>query len=29
VDRLKSLQKDPKTDPSVRKRADWGIQQLT
>jgi HEAT repeat protein len=29
VDRLKRLQKDPKTDPSVRKRADWGIQQLT
>jgi HEAT repeat protein len=29
VDRLKRLQQDPKTDPSVRKRADWGIQQLT
>ncbi|HKW74323.1 MAG TPA: zf-HC2 domain-containing protein [Terriglobales bacterium] len=29
VDRLKRLQQDPRTDPSVRKRADWGIQQLS
>lgn len=26
---LKQLQSDPKIDPTVRKRADWGIQQLS
>ncbi|HZI55214.1 MAG TPA: zf-HC2 domain-containing protein [Verrucomicrobiae bacterium] len=26
---LKRFQQDPKLDPSVRKRADWGIQQLS
>jgi hypothetical protein len=26
---LKQFQSDPKVDPTVRKRADWGIQQLS
>jgi hypothetical protein len=29
VPQLKQFQADPKTDPTVRKRADWGIQQLS
>lgn len=29
VDRFKRLQHDPKLDPTVRKRVDWGIQQLS
>ncbi|HEX2330016.1 MAG TPA: HEAT repeat domain-containing protein [Candidatus Angelobacter sp.] len=29
VDQLKRLQQDPALDPSVKKRADWGIQQLS
>lgn len=28
VTQLKKLQQDPKVDPTVRKRVDWGIQQL-
>jgi anti-sigma factor RsiW len=28
VPQLKRFQQDPKIDPTVRKRADWGIQQL-
>jgi anti-sigma factor RsiW len=29
VQQLKRFQQDPKVDPTVRKRADWGIQQLS
>ncbi len=29
VPQLKQFQADPKIDPTVRKRADWGIQQLS
>ncbi|HKV91347.1 MAG TPA: zf-HC2 domain-containing protein [Candidatus Angelobacter sp.] len=29
VPQLKRFQQDPKIDPTVRKRVDWGIQQLT
>jgi len=29
VQQLKRFQEDPKVDPTVRKRADWGIQQLS
>ncbi len=28
VPELKQFQQDPKVDPTVRKRVDWGIQQL-
>jgi HEAT repeat protein len=28
VPQLKQFQQDPKVDPTVRKRVDWGIQQL-
>jgi hypothetical protein len=28
VDQLKQFQQDPKVNPTVRKRVDWGIQQL-
>ena len=29
VQQFKRFQQDPKVDPTVRKRADWGIQQLS
>jgi len=29
LDRLKELQQNPRLDPTVRKRLDWGIQQLS
>jgi hypothetical protein len=29
LDRLKRLQQNPRLDPTVRKRLDWGIQQLS
>jgi HEAT repeat protein len=29
VEPLKRLQQEPNIDPTVRKRADWGIRQLT
>jgi HEAT repeat protein len=29
VQQFKRFQEDPKVDPTVRKRADWGIQQLS
>jgi HEAT repeat protein len=28
VPQLQKFQQDPKIDPTVRKRVDWGIQQL-
>jgi len=29
ADELKQLETNPKLDPSVRKRVQWGIQQLS
>jgi len=29
IEQLNKIKQDPKADPSVRKRADWGVAQLS